>query len=57
MYICAEIEKYSNVLLLQEYKNSCIVGDNSHQSVECTNSLDVIDEAHTIIKSIFLFQA
>ncbi|XP_062205002.1 serine carboxypeptidase-like 18 isoform X2 [Phragmites australis] len=36
--------------MYEAYKKSCSVGDNSHQSVECTNSLDAIDEC---VKGIY----
>jgi len=32
--------------IYESYKKSCSVGDNSHQSIECINSLYAIQEAH-----------
>ncbi|KAL6655846.1 hypothetical protein ACP70R_006672 [Stipagrostis hirtigluma subsp. patula] len=38
--------------IYEAYKKSCIVGDRSHRSVQCANSLDTIDEC---VKDIFPF--
>ncbi|KAL6599274.1 hypothetical protein ACP70R_045768 [Stipagrostis hirtigluma subsp. patula] len=38
--------------IYEAYKKSCIVGDRSHRSVQCANSLDAIDEC---VKDIFPF--